>query len=179
MEAKTMEKHIIFAFGVRVSPEIEQFAKDNQVWIFASDIIYRMIEEYQEWKKQSAEREEQQLLEKATRPAIVRALPGFLFRQKSPAVFGVEILKGTIKTGSVLMNRGRNLGEIKEIQDKGENKKEATQGQKVAISMPDVVYGKHVKEGDELSVLLREKDRELLRQVSHRLRPDERELLEE
>jgi translation initiation factor 5B len=178
MEMKVARLPVIFAFGIRVSPEIEKLAKDSKVNIFASDVIYRMVESYQEWEKQSREREMEALLEKAVRPAVIRVLPGFLFRQKKPAVFGVEILKGTLKAGATLLNKGKPVGEVKEIQDKGNSLQEAVQGEKVALSMPDVVYGKHVREGDELSVQLKEKDLEILKKVMPRLRNDERELLE-
>ena len=179
MEMKVAKKPVIFAFGIKFSPECEKLAKDNNVRVFASDIIYRMIDEYQEWEKQAAEREIERLLEQATRPVLVRVLPGFLFRQKKPAVFGVEVLKGTLKPGVTLLNRGKKIGEIKEIQDKGEGMKEAVQGDKVALSMPDVVFGKHLKEGDELTAFLRKSDLEALKKVKHKLRPDEKELLEE
>ena len=177
MGMKVAEKPVIFSFGVKLSPEIEKMAKDNNVKVFASDIIYRMVEGYQEWERSSKEREEETLLEKATRPALVKALPGFLFRQKKPAVFGVEILKGILKPGVTLTNKGKQIGEVKEVQDKGKSLKKAEQGDKVALSMPDVVFGKHVKEGDELEVLLRNHDKEALEKLKHRLRGDELELL--
>jgi len=179
MEAKAMEKPIIFAFGVRLAPETEKLAKDNHVEVFASDIIYRMIEDYQEWEKRSKEREEEALLERVARPALVKALPGCLFRQKNPAIFGVEILKGTLKAGTTLTNKGKKIGEVKEIQDRGDSKKCAECGCKAALSMPDVVFGKHLKEGDELRVYLSEKDLKILEKIKHLLSPEERELLEE
>ena len=76
-----------------------------------------------------------------------------------------------------LTNKGKQIGEVKEVQDKGKSLKKAEQGDKVALSMPDVVFGKHVKEGDELEVLLRNHDKEALEKLKHRLRGDELELL--
>lgn len=176
MEAKNLDKPI-FAFGLKLGGDVEKMARDNQVAVFASDIIYRMIEEYQEWTSQAQEREEARLLENTPHPAQVKVLPGFLFRQKKPAVFGVEVLAGTVKSGSRLTNRGKEIGEVKEIQDQGESKKQAEKGDKVAISMPDVVFGKHVNEGDELEVFLTDNQRQLLERVRHKLRQDEQELL--
>jgi len=179
MEAKNMENPIIFAFGLKLSPEVEKLAKDNVVEVFASDVIYRMVEEFKEWEKKEDEREEAKMLEKVTHPAMVRVLPGLLFRQKRPAVFGVEVLKGKLKPGATMLNKGKRIGDLKEVQERGESKKEALKGDKVALSMPDVVFGKHVKEGDELTVLLRGGDLEILEKVKHKLTQDERELLEE
>lgn len=178
MEAKNLKQPVIFAFGLKPSSDIEKLAKDNHVEVFASDIIYRMVEAYQEWKSKEAEREEARLLAEAGRPALVKVLPGFLFRQKKPAVFGVEVVKGTLRQGAILMNKNKKLGEVKEIQHQGESKDSAERGDKVAISMPDVIFGKHVREGDELSPLLTTKDLEILERFRSKLRDDERELLD-
>jgi len=180
MEAKTLKKPIIFAFGVKIAPETEKLAKDNNVEIFASDIIYRMIDSYQEWEAKAKEREEQALFDRLPRPAELRALPGFVFRQKSPAVFGIEVLRGTLKKGVKLMDRkGKSLGEVKELQDQGKSKEQAERGDKVAISMPDVVVGKHVREGDELRVRLGNRDIEGLEKIRHKLSLEEQDLLDE
>ncbi len=178
MEARTMENPVIFAFGVKVSPETESMAKDNKVALFHSQIIYHMIESYQEWIRREGEREEDALLEGVARPALLRVLPGCLFRQKSPAVFGVEVAKGILKQGSELLNGNKRLGPVKEVQDRGESLKQAEAGSKIAISMPEAVFGKDLKEGDELLVFIPEKDRETLGKLRKRLRGDELELLE-
>lgn len=179
VEARTMKSPLIFAFGVPVSPEVEKLARDNTVALFASKVIYQLVEAFEGWKSREKERQEEELLARAGRPARLRVLPGFLFRQKKPAVFGVEVEAGTLRPGAALGKEGKNLGEVKEIQDKGESRKQAVKGERVAISMPEVVFGKEVKEGDLLETLLSKKDRETLGKVSSRLRPDERELLEQ
>ena len=177
MEAK-LGKPVVFAFSVKVPSEVEKLAKESRVTVFSSNVIYSMVEEYRDWEKKAKERQELELLENAVRPARLRALPGFLFRQKKPAVFGVEIIAGTIKPGFVLVGKEGKIGELKEIQDNGESRSEAVKGDKVAISMPDVVFGKDVNEGDEISVFLSERDLEILEKVKGKLRQDERELLE-
>ena len=179
MEAKVMKKPLIFAFGVKVSPEIKKMAKDSKVALFDSDVIYKMIDGYQEWEKKAVERQEQELLEKVTHPGKAKVLRGFLFRQKNPAVFGLEVIQGTIKPGVTLLNKSKEIGEVKEIQDNGESRTEAIKGDRVAVSMGDVIFGKDVKEEDELTVLLKESDHAILRKVRLKLRPDERDLLDE
>jgi translation initiation factor 5B len=178
-EARTLEDPIIFAFGVKVSPEIEKIAKDCSVQLFSSDVIYRLVEGYDKWDKERKLREEDKLLASVTRPARVRVLPGYLFRQSKPAVFGVEVMKGIIIPCVRLLNKGRDIGEVREIQSRGENLRAAEAGERVALSMKDVVFGKDVNEGDELDALVTDNDRKVLNKLKKKLRGDEIELLEE
>jgi translation initiation factor IF-2 len=109
----------------------------------------------------------------------MRVLPGFVFRQRKPAVFGVEIVKGKLKPGYKLQKKGKDLGEVKEVQKGGEGVSEAVMGDKVAISMPDVTIGKDVMEGDTLDVFISERAKETLMSLRSKLKSDEIELLEE
>jgi translation initiation factor 5B len=176
-EIRGLEEPVIFCFNVKVSEEVEKLAKDNNVTVFSSNVIYTIIEEYQAWVRDRKKREEEAILQKAVRPGRVRVLPGYVFRQSRPAVFGVEVLKGIIKPGSRLKKK-EIVGEIKEMQMRGENIREAKSGDKVAISMPDVTIGKEVKEGDELDVFLSYEDQDTLKSIRHKLSEEERELLE-
>ena len=124
-------------------------------------------------------RAEERLLETVTRPGRVRVLKGFVFRQCKPAVFGVEVMKGIIKPKTDLSNKGEPLGEVREIQSRGENVQQAEAGERVAISMMGVVFGKDVNEGDELEAVVSNKAFEVLKKLKSKLRGDELEILEE
>ncbi len=179
MELRTLEEPMIFAFCVRVSDEMKKLAEDNKVKIFSSDVIYRLVEEYEKWIADRKKREEEAILESVARPGRVRLLPGCVFRQSKPAVFGVEVLKGVVRQKAKLRKGDEVLGEIREMQMRGESVKEAVAGDRVAISMDGIVVGKDVKEGDELETFISDEERERLRKVLHLLRGDEKELLEE
>jgi translation initiation factor 5B len=179
MEAKSLKKPIIFAFGLKVPGEIETMAKDHDVYLFSSNIIYSLIEDYQKWEMDKKKRGEEALLKAVTRPARVMVLKGFVFRQRKPAVFGVEVVKGTLKSGSILTKKGNEIGEVKEIQEKGETKDTAESGNKVALSLPDAIVGKDFQEGDTLDVLISEREREKLEKIRKRLTQGEIELLDE
>jgi translation initiation factor 5B len=172
---------LIFAFNVKLSPEIEKLAKDNSIALFHSDIIYRLVDMHEEWVKERKKREEDRLLDSLTRPGRVRVLKGFVFRQRKPAVFGVEVDKGMIKPGYRLVNKanGEELGEIREIQSQGDNVQEAKTGERVALSMNGVTIGRNVSEGDTLETQLRDSDIKGLKKVSKKLTPEERELMGE
>jgi len=178
-EIRALKEPVAFCFNVKIPPEVEESAKDSNVKIFSSNVIYTLVEEYQEWVADRKKREEEAVLHRAARPGRVRVLPGYVFRQSKPAVFGVEVLKGIIRPGSRLKSGKEIVGEIKEVQMRGENIKEAKSGDKVAISMPDVTIGRNVKEGDVLDVFLSYEDLDTLEKIRHKLSEDEKELLEE
>ena len=178
MEIRTLEEPVIFCFNVKIPGDVEKLAKDNSVRLFSSNVIYTLVEEYEKWVKDRKKREEEAVLHKAVMPGRVRVLPGYVFRQSRPAVFGVEVLKGIIKPGYRLTLKKEIVGEIKEMQMRGENIREAKSGDKVAISMPDVTIGKEVKEGDELDVFLSYEDQDTLRSIRHKLSAEEKELID-
>lgn len=179
MEIRSFEEPMVFAFNVAVPQEVKKVAEDNSVALFSSDVIYRLLEMHEKWIKDRKNREVENMLKKAVHPGRVRVLPGCVFRQCKPAVFGVEVLKGTIKPGYKLKKGEKVVGEIRELQSQGQNVDEARMGDKVAISMDKVTLGKHVKEGDELENLVGPKSLESLQIVKGKLTPDEQELLDE
>ncbi len=179
MEIKSLPSPMIFAFNVRLPPDTAKIAGDNNVKVFSSDVIYRLVEEYEQWEKDSTKRREDGMLGSVNRPGRFRIMPGYLFRQCKPAIVGVEMLKGVIKPGNRLQKEGKKVGEIKELQSQGENVSEAKAGDKVAVSIEGGFVGRNIEEGDELDVVLSETDLTTLRKLRHRLRGDELELLDE
>jgi translation initiation factor 5B len=179
IEVRSHPKPMIFAFNVKAADEIIKMAADNGVKVFRSDVIYRLLEEYGQWEKDSKKREEDRLLSSVARPGRFRILPGYVFRQSRPAIVGVEVTKGIVKAGWRVKKDGKIIGEIKEIQSQGENVGEAKAGEKVAISIDGAVVGKGMDEGDEIDVFLADNDLSVLRKLRHRLWGDEIELLDE
>ncbi len=171
---------IIMAFGIKIAEDVEQLAKDNKVALFSSNIIYTLLDEYDKWVKDRKKREEQALLDETIRPGMVRVLKGYVFRQSKPAVFGIEVLKGVIKPGYRLVLKDKVVGEIKEIQADGMNRQEAKAGDRVALSMDDIVIGKDFSENDVLKThFTTETNIARIARVRRLLRDDEREMLAE
>ena len=74
---------VVFAFGVKLSQENEKLAKDNNVAVFHSDVIYRLIEDHQKWGHEKKEREMYKFLKSIIRPGQVKVLAGYVFRQEN------------------------------------------------------------------------------------------------
>jgi len=172
---------VVLAFNVKVLPDAEIEARDRMVPIFKHKIIYHLIDEYLEWVQKEEEARRREELDRLILPGKIKVLPGYIFRKAKPAIFGVEVLAGVIKPRVPLVRRdGKDLGEISQIQEKGEAISEARVGMQVAISMNKPVIGKHIKEGDVLYVKVPEDHAKALStRLREYLSEDEAEALRE
>jgi translation initiation factor 5B len=94
---------------------------------------------------------------------------------------GVEVLAGQINPKYPLVKEdGVELGEIMQIQDRGEAVPEAKAGMQVAISLDKPIVGRHIYESDVLYVKMPEDHaKALLTKFQNRLSPDELNALNE
>jgi translation initiation factor 5B len=168
---------LIFAFNVKILPEAKEELSNADITIFNEDVIYTIMENYDEWlekKKAMLERERRQ---EFTHPGMLRFLPEYVFRVSHPAVFGVRVLGGRIKSGMRLMKEdGKVLGSIKGIQSENKAVEEAIQGQEVAISIEGITIGRQLKGGDILFTDIPASDAKKLRDMDV-LNLDEKDVL--
>lgn len=173
-------KKVVLAFNVNVLPDAEVMARDHKIEIFKNNIIYRLIEDYQKWCSEKKERRELDKLEKVVRPCKFRILPGFIFRKRKPAVFGVEVLAGVVKPNTPMQKEdGKDVGKIKNIEKEGKIIPSAKTGDKVAVSMEEPTIGRQINEGDILMSVITRSNVEGLREIWDRLQDDEKQLLKE
>ena len=151
---------VILAFGVKILPDAEQEAASRNVQIFKEQIVYHLIENYVAWVKSKSEAKIEQEIGKLVKPAKILVMSGYIFRRAKPAIFGVEVLAGTLKPKVNLIRGedGEDIGELQQIQDQGKAVSEATQGMQVAVSMDKPIVGRHVFEKDALFVKVPEPD---------------------
>jgi len=185
-EATVVKEHeplygVILAFNVKTLPDAEEEAKDRGVPIFQHNIIYHLIDDYVEWMKKEREKFLQKEFDRIIRPSKIRLLPGYVFRRAKPAIVGVEVLAGQVKPKcSLVREDGREIGEIMQIQDRGQAISEAKAGMQVAVSLDKPIVGRHIYEGDVLYVKVPEAHaKALLTRFQDRLSPDELNALNE
>jgi translation initiation factor 5B len=172
----------ILAFNVRTLPDAEEEAKSRGITIFADRIIYHVIENYLAWFKGKREAGLEEDFDALVKPAKLRVMEGYVFRRAKPAIFGVEILAGNIKPkyGLVRAENGEEIGEIQQIQEKGEALSTAGQGMQVAVSVDKPIFGRHIFEKDVLYVKIPEKHAKALQaKFTEKLTPEELEALDE
>lgn len=171
----------IIAFNVGVHPNSLEDLNKSDVRLFEGDVIYQIIEEYEEWIKQKEEAKKKAFYDAIVKPAKFMVLPKLIFRQSKPAIVGIESLSGTLKQGQKLVNKnGEIVGSIASMEDKGETLPDITRGQRVAMAIKDAIVGKHFEEGDELFVDVPEKHYKFIeREFKDKLTEDEFETLYE
>jgi len=126
-------------------------SRESKVPIIYSDVIYRLVESYQQWVKDEKERMKKDALAKLPWPGRIKVLDGYVFRASKPAIFGVQVLAGRVKKGYRMMDKaGQIAGEIREIQKEKEKVEEAGAGDQLAISCDGICIGKNVNESDIL-----------------------------
>ena len=180
--ANNPQHEAVLAFNVDILDDAQALAEQEDVELFEHDVIYRLIEEYEEHVEAIEEAQQEQVLENITRPARFEILPDHTFRQSDPAVVGTEVRGGLLRRNSRVVkfdgSEPERIGMLKSIQDEGEDVDEARTGERVAVSIDGPTVGRQIKEGDELWVEIPEKHAKILEQeLNEDISADEREVL--
>lgn len=173
----------VLGFSVDVLDDARQAADDQDVELFDDDVIYRLVEDYEEYVAGIEASQQSTILENITRPARFRILRDHVFRQNNPAVVGVEILAGTLRRNvpvAIVRNGDvERIGTVQGIQSQGDELDEARSGEQVSVAIEGPTIGRGVEEEDELWVDLPEKHAKILEQeLREELPADEREALQ-
>jgi len=164
---------VILGFNVKA-------IENKNVKMICHDVIYKIIEDLEKWKKSEEKRLEAGELEKITKPCKLEFLRNCVFRQSSPAVVGVRVLGGKLKAGIELMKEnGQKIGEVKSIQLEKESINEAEKGKEVAISLRDVTVGRQINEKDIFLSDISEEEFRVLKKLQKHLNREEIEILKE
>lgn len=134
---------IILGFNVELEPELEK----GNVKIITNDVVYKLIEDLQEWRKnKQSEIEREKLLGLAT-ICKLEILPQYVFRNSNPAIFGVRVMAGKLKVGIPMINeRGEEVARVKSIQHEKASVEQATEGQELALALPGIAFDRKLKD---------------------------------
>jgi translation initiation factor 5B len=178
LKTKKDELGVILAFNVKVSPEAIDEAANKNIELFASNVIYKIIEDYMEWLKDSETRKRRKLLEGLQYPCKFTILRGYVFRKNNPAIVGVKIIQGVLKKDSFVMNKeGKKIGKIKGLQIEKKNVEEGKKGEELAVSIEGGNIGRNLFEDDELYTMVSIEDYKKLKKLQ--LGEEDDELLNE
>ncbi len=187
VEASTIKDPLysaILAFNTPLLPDAIDTLVDasmSNVHVFEGGVIYQLIDDFVEWQDEKRQEIERQQFEQLVMPAKIRILPGCVFRQSNPAVVGVRVLGGRLRSGVNLVRPDdRKVGRIKQMQLRGETIHEAEAGSEVAISIEGPTIGRQIDVNDELYVDIPERHVKVIeREMFDRLNPSMQEVLEE
>jgi translation initiation factor 5B len=167
---------VILGFNIINESEV----LSDKVKILTSNIIYKLIEEYESWKIGESSRLEEKQLEGLTRPCKIEYLHNYTFRSSNPAVIGVEVIIGILKPGTPLMkDDGETLTTVKEIQLNKESVGSMKKKDQGAISLPGLTVGRQINEGDILYSSVPEEHFRKIKILTKYLSKDETGLLKE
>jgi translation initiation factor 5B len=175
---KNPENRVVMAFNTPIHDEAKTEVINTGVNLFSGNIIYKIVEDYKAWLTKMRSDQGITLREKHAFPAKVMVLPGCIFHVSKPAIVGVRVLGGQLRSKVKLMREdGKEVGTLKSIQRQNDSVPSAEQGSEVAISVQGAIVGRSFKENSVLYVDIPACDLSLLKAAE--LTFDEKEILEE
>jgi translation initiation factor 5B len=175
---------VLLSFNTPILPDAAEMLKNplyTQVKVFEGRVIYQLIDQYVEWRDEQKRLQEKQRFEHVVMPAKIRLLPDCVFRQSNPAVVGVRVLGGKLRSDVDLIRLdGKKVGHLKTMQLRQESIREADPGLEVAISIEGATVGRQVSVGDDLFVDVPERHVKVLeREMTRTLNTSTQEILAE
>ncbi len=144
---------VIFAFNVKVNDDARAEAVTLGIKIFENDVMYRLLEDYETWCGEKTKEIEIEKRLEIVFPGKIMIMRDHVFRVSKPAIVGVRVLAGRIRSGQGLITLdGRSVGKIKSIRTGEEPVKEAVAGKEVAIAIDDATVGRQIDVEDVLLV---------------------------
>ncbi len=164
---------VIIAFNVALEPGVAEEADRLGIPIIQEQVIYAIMDRYEQWREDEREREKKEKLTRLILPGKFKILEGYVFRRSDPAIVGVKVLGGIIKPKWPVMRAdGRVVGTIKGMQKDKKPVEEAKTGDELAVAIQGPLVGRHIDEGDVLyTAVPSDHAREILR--NRHLVPDE------
>jgi translation initiation factor 5B len=167
--------HVLLSFNTQILPDAAEMIKNplyTQVKVFEGRVIYQLIDQYLAWRDEQKRLQEKQRFEHIMMPAKIRLIPDCVFRQSNPAVVGVRVLGGKLRSDvNLVRTDGKKVGHLKSMQLRQEAIREADAGLEVAISIEGVTVGRQLNVGDDLFVDIPERhvkvlEREMLKTLN-------------
>ncbi|HUL39075.1 MAG TPA: translation initiation factor IF-2, partial [Methanomassiliicoccales archaeon] len=168
----------ILGFSVDVLPDAKDVQGNYPVKVFLGDVVYGVIDSYRAWVEEEKRKAEAAKRSLVAFPGKVKILPNCVFRVSKPAIVGVRVLGGRIRTGQPLIDKeGNDIGKIRSIRSGEEAQKEAIAGQEIAIAIEGPTVGRQIEVEDVLWVDILESEVQGI--SDYDLNTDERMVLDE
>ncbi len=128
---------VVIGFNVPIEDSVDS----GNVKILRDNVIYKLIENLQEWRKaRQGEMEKERLMGLAS-ICKLEILHNFVFRNSNPAIFGVRVSGGKVRIGlSLIDESGEKVARVKGLQKEKESVLEALEGEELSVSLPGVNF---------------------------------------
>tara|TARA_B100000212_G_scaffold33472_2_gene21805 strand:+ start:5195 stop:7021 length:1827 start_codon:yes stop_codon:yes gene_type:complete len=172
---------VILGFSVKGNSEVQSklMGPDAEIKFISADIIYRILEEFEDWREKTKLDIDAAARENLVYPGHLLYLRDHTFRNKGPAIVGMRVLGGRVHVGQRIMKLdGTPIGQIKSLRSRSsEDVKQGHQGEELAVAVMGPTVGRQIEEGDEFWVDIPSSHAKRLRKID--LTPIEEEILEE
>jgi translation initiation factor 5B len=148
---------VVLGFNVEILKDAADASNDQGIRIFTNDVIYRLMEEFKEYRDKRKEEDVLKEFKDLIPPGKFQIIPDFVFRKSDPAVAGVKVLAGKLTPKTRLVNQeGQFVGRLHQIQENNQTIKEATKDMEVAVSMKNTTIGRNLKVEDTIYIYVPE-----------------------
>ncbi len=140
---------IIVGFNVVIDEDAKEIKGNTKV--LTDKVIYKLIENLVEWRKEKTKEIEKKRLMGLATITKLKVLHQYVFRNTSPAIFGVKVEGGKLTSGQNLIDeKGEKVGKIKNIQSEQKSVNEATEGMEIAVSIPGINFERTMKDRNNI-----------------------------
>jgi translation initiation factor 5B len=140
---------VIIGFNVSIDEDAKELIRNQgkSIKVIIDEVVYKLIENISSWRlEKQKDIEKKRLMELAT-ICKLKVLHQYVFRNTSPAIFGVKIEAGKLKQQVHLIDEnGEKIGKIKNIESERKSVPEASEGMEVAVSMPGINFERVMKD---------------------------------
>jgi translation initiation factor 5B len=167
---------VVVGFNVGLEDEVEP----GKIKVISGDVVYKIIEDLAEWRKTRQEEIEREKLLGLATICKLEILHKYVFRNSNPAVFGVRVLAGKLKSRINLMDEnGDEIAKVKSLQLEKETVEEAKEGQELAVSLPGVNFERKLGDKEYLYSIISEKQFRDFKKNKELLSAEELKVLQE
>lgn len=170
---------VMLVFNANVSKEADSEIANTGVKLFSNQVVYRLIEEYQEWVDEAKRAKDADQRMEMPFPAKFMIMPNCVFHATKPAIVGVRVLAGKVRANLRLIKKdGSDAGRVRSLRDGEDVLKDASQGDEVAMAIDGVTVGRQIDVEDVIYVELLESSIKELQRAAD-LNEDEKMALQE
>jgi len=141
---------LILGFNVEEDEEVKEMKLEG-IKIIKNEIVYKLIEDLVKWQEEKRNEVKREKLMSLASVCKLKILHEYVFRNSNPAVFGVKVEAGKLRSGIHLINKdGKEIAKIKDVQENQKKVNEVVVGKEVAVSLPGIMFDRVLGETDEL-----------------------------
>ena len=140
---------IIIGFNAVIDEEAKAIMDKQKlaIKILTDEVIYKLIENLVEFRTGKAKEIEKERMMGLAPLCKIRILPQYVFRNTSPAIFGIKIEAGKAIIGlNLIDDKGEKAGRIKNLQSEKKSVQEAKEGTELAVSIPATNFERKLKD---------------------------------